>query len=144
MRRCSVRPLLTPLFLLALAVGAGGCRRAPDGARSAAPSRQADLITLQEIEPRSWNSIYEVVATLRPIWLNSRGRETLNMAPVETQAIVDGVRMGPVHVLETIPVQGVQSIRFIDGNEATARWGLGYGKGAIYVVTTRSQKSTPW
>jgi hypothetical protein len=143
MRRIPGRPLLTPLVLLALLGGAPACRSANRDDRPRVAARRADLITLDEIEKRSWNSLYEVVATLRPNWLHDRGPDTVNMAQVEIQAVIDDVRMGGVRVLESTPVPGVQSIQFIPGPEATARWGLGYGDGAIYVLTRRSTK-TPW
>jgi len=49
---------------------------------------------------------------------------------------LDGSLMGGPEQLRQIQVRSISSIRFLDGLEATNRWGLDHGLGAI-VVSTR-------
>jgi len=49
----------------------------------------------------------------------------------------DGVRVGLFSSLETIMVETIQEVRWLDGPDATQRYGTGHGAGAIEVTTRR-------
>jgi hypothetical protein len=60
------------------------------------------------------------------------------MTPGEVQVLMNGLRMGGVAALYETPIAGITYMQFYQGTEAAARWGLGYGKGAIYLITTKA------
>jgi hypothetical protein len=51
---------------------------------------------------------------------------------------LDGSLMGGLDQLKAISVRSIASIRFLDGLEASNRWGLNHGMGAIVVSTRES------
>jgi hypothetical protein len=53
------------------------------------------------------------------------------------QVYVDDSRVGGVEQLRYIAISAVESMRYIDANAATARWGLDHEDGAIYVLSIR-------
>jgi hypothetical protein len=126
----SRRSLLLGLLLPLAACSSGGRSGTPRAAR-----RRADLITLDEIQGRHWANVYELVSALRANWLHERGSDTLVGEPVQVQVHLDDLRLGGVDALRSTPVMGVAYIQYFDPITASARWGLGYGKGAIYIST---------
>jgi hypothetical protein len=50
---------------------------------------------------------------------------------------VDGVRRGGLDVLQSIGIEQVGELRFLDANDATTRYGTGHVYGAIEVRTKR-------
>lgn len=99
-----------------------------------ASSRRMDLITREEIESQHWANAYELVAALRPNWLNERGPDSFG-TPAELQVHFNGVRAGGIATLRQMIVTEVVYLEYIDPIAATARWGLGYGHGAIELST---------
>jgi hypothetical protein len=81
------------------------------------------------------------VQSLRPRWLRISspttltGRETIKV-------YLDGSLLGGPEQLQQITTSSISSIRFLDANEATQRWGLDHGQGAI-VVSTRRDRPGP-
>jgi len=120
--------------LLALSI-AGGCA---GGTRPAAGTPEdRSLITREQMLVRHFATAYDAVHSIRGNWLIARGKESLNRN-VEILVYVDGVRMGGIRTLQSISTETVQYIRFFSGIEATTRWGLDHGRGAIFVVTEGS------
>lgn len=120
------------LLLACLAVGAGCAQRTAEGARVPAP--RPDLITREEIERQHWASAYELVATLRPNWLHERGQDTFG-TPVELQVHFNSIRLGGPAMLRETPATELAYLQYFDPLAASARWGLGYSKGAIVLST---------
>ena len=122
------------LLLGALAAVALSC--ASSGRTKQRPSaRQPDFITLDEINRGHWRNAYDMIVALRGHWLNERAQETILGEPTEIQVHLDDMRLGGVASLRTIAVHDIMSARFHRPIEASARWGLGYGKGAIELST---------
>ena len=119
-------------LLLALLLLAGGC--ASNGASQRAG--RADLIVQEQIQGRGFASAYDVVEALRGGWLRTRGEGTLTGPPTEIQVYLDATRLGNTSTLRQIPAVNVTYIQWYNANDATARWGIGHGAGAIYVSTT--------
>jgi hypothetical protein len=46
---------------------------------------------------------------------------------------VDGVRSGDFSYLESLRIEEVERVRFINARDATTRWGTGHPGGAIEV-----------
>lgn len=96
--------------------------------------RRTDVITREEIDRQHWANAYDLVAALRPAWLNERGPDTFG-TPVELQVHVNGIRAGGISALREMAVTDLVYLEFIDPIAATARWGFGYGHGAIDLST---------
>jgi hypothetical protein len=127
--RLTTRPILV-LALLGVAVACSPAR--PAG--GAAPRQRADRISQEEILRRDWSNVYEVVSTLRPQWLQVRGRDTLGQQG-EIRAYLNSARLVSMEALRDMPAMGILYIQFVDPIAASARWGLDHGQGAIVVAT---------
>ena len=145
-------PLLMTLALLPAAACAGrgsGTSTTPEGDTAAAaaaagaeqqrrprpPRSRADMITREEIERTDYNNAYELVEALRNNWLQPRGTDTFFGKPGEVRVRVDNNEFGGVERLREIALSTVDYVRFVDPVDAAGRWGIGYGHGAIHVVT---------
>ena len=116
--------------------------------REARPDR--DVLTLAQIEDADQTNALDLIRSLRPQWLRTRGMNS-SISPVEQpggqvtaasnqdpiQVYVDGNRMGSTEVLSTIPAINIGEIRFYSGPEAQSRFGLGNSNGAIAISTRR-------
>ncbi|MBW3630583.1 MAG: hypothetical protein KY464_14970 [Gemmatimonadetes bacterium] len=120
------------LVALTVLLLAGGCASAAGGART---SGRSDLIVEEQIRSRGFTSAYDVVETLRGNWLRTRGVDSFS-TPSEIQVYVDNVRLGGIHMLRQIAPMTVTYIQWFNPIDASARWGLGHGAGAIYVSTS--------
>ena len=126
----AIRGALIPWLLLAcLGCASGGSRARSFGSR-------ADLIGPEELAKAEWANVYDLVSSLRPRWLQSRGPDSFSN-PSVVQVIVDDMKVGGVSALRQLPTSGITSLQFFDGITATSRWGLDFGSGAIYVSTRR-------
>lgn len=130
-RPARLRALAAVLLLLA-APACGG--RVPSGEARSSRSAYA-TITRQEIDTRAWSSVLDLVSTLRPMWVRTRGADNLNNQSTPVQAYLDNTRLSGVNSLESISTAGVVAVDFVDGVEAAARWGLNHSQGAIVVRT---------
>jgi hypothetical protein len=130
MRTILHRALALGALALSLAcASASSSTRRPSGSRS-------DLIGAEELSKAQWPNAWELVSNLRPQWLTQRGTDSFNN-PSVIQVIVDDVRLGPVTSLRNLPTSGITSLQWVDALSATARWGLDFGSGAIYISTRR-------
>ncbi len=117
------RPLLvlTTLVVAACAsAGQGGDDR---------PRRDPNLITFVEMADWSSNTLHEVIQTLRPRWLQGRGRGV--------PAVVLDTRRVDLGTLRTLRPTDVELVRWVSAPDATTRFGTGYANGLIEVVTRR-------
>jgi hypothetical protein len=89
------------------------------------------------MEGAGYSDAFSVVQALRPRWLWTRGSTSINQ-PEAVKIYLDGSLMGGPDYLRQIPVRSISSMRFLNGLEATNRWGLDHGLGAI-LVSTRQQ-----
>lgn len=99
---------------------------------------ESNLITYAEIEHSEYHTLYDLIEAKRGLWLRPRGRSTVNGQAAEIQVHFDDLRLGGVSVLKTLTLDGIKSIRFVDPIAASARWGLGYGEGAIAISSRDS------
>ncbi len=119
--------------LLVLGPALGGCA-AGSGAGGGGGQDQKAL-TAEEMEASGYTDAFSVVQALRPLWLWTRGTSTINQQE-SVKVYMDGNLLGGPDQLRGIPIRSIASMRFLDGLEATNRWGLDHGLGAI-VVSTR-------
>jgi hypothetical protein len=113
------------LALSLLALGPAACSTASGGGGGGGGG--ADLITRAELEDFPTLSAYEVVQRLRPRWLTRRSGSG------DPVVLMDGAPMGDLSFLRTVRTSQVEEIRHMSGNDATTRYGTGYGGGTIEI-----------
>ncbi|MBM3906509.1 MAG: hypothetical protein FJ363_00380 [Gemmatimonadetes bacterium] len=94
----------------------------------------SSLITRQQIQEGQFTNAYDAVKTLRGSWLNTVRPESFRY-PAVIQVYLDGVRIGDPSSLSTVQTLPIQYIRYYSAQDASARWGIDHGAGAIYVST---------
>lgn len=136
MRRNSSR-LAGLALLCVLAAGCGGATAGGGGT----PRGDANVITAAEIDGAGHADALSLVQSLRPRWLRVRGASTV--AGSETVKVyLDGSLLGSPQTLRQISTQSIGSLRYLTGLEATQRYGLDHGAGAI-VASTRGRAPEP-
>ncbi|CAN5283983.1 hypothetical protein BH20GEM2_BH20GEM2_14860 [soil metagenome] len=95
------------------------------------------VISAEELQAANQNDVCSVVELLRPQWLRPRGISSINQRE-SVKVYLDDSLVGGPESLRQISTRSVSSIRFLDGLEATQRWGLDHGLGAIQVFTRRN------
>lgn len=119
--------LLCSLIALLAACASKGAPGAPTTSRS--------VLSSEEMVRAGYPDVFTTVQSLRPHWLQKRGQTSLRRGEI-IKVYLDGSLLGGVEDLKTITTRSIQTIRFLDGIEASQRWGLDHGAGAI-VVSTR-------
>lgn len=112
---------------------AGACVSA-GGATDNAAHNDRDVITQQEIDASNANDGYAVVRALRPHWLLPAPMGSTTQV---VQVYVDGGKVGSAGVLQRYNVRSIREIRWLNGVDATTRFGTGNGAGAILVFLKR-------
>lgn len=132
------RPVFVALLAAAAVTGCAGSGASGGGATTSAPRAKVDplLITQDELQSRNFNNLYEAVAILRSSWLRPRNPDSFD-SPSTIQVYLDNLRIGGVDQLKGLQVITVGSVRWYDGIQATARWGMDNAAGAIAVTSRR-------
>ena len=128
-----VAPMRASLFRPAVFLILSAC-----AARTPASARvplDRSIITQQEILEHKFENVYDAVEALRPMWLQTRGTNSLTQQSTQVQVYLDNNRLGGIETLGSINLASVVYIRHYDGVAATARWGLDHGQGVIFVST---------
>ena len=138
--RPSARAALLRALVPALALLAPACAgsRPAEGPPRSATRRNFDVITQEEIEQRAWSSAFDLVSTLRPQWVRQRGPDSFRGTSTPVQTYLDNTRLTGIAALASISTAGLRAVEWVDGVEASARWGLDHSQGAI-VLRTRAQ-----
>ncbi len=128
------------LFLSACASGgastaSSSTSAAPsDGLVSASAARlDRSVLEGEPLRSPEFRTAYDAVYRLRRNWLIDRGPERVDGGQTHLVVYLDDMRMGGPDYLKDIPINGVESIRFINGTAAFARWGEGHERGVIEV-----------
>jgi hypothetical protein len=119
-------------FAIMLTALTAACSSNP--APASRPRFDAALITREQILEGQFTNAYDAVKTLRGSWLNTVRPESFRY-PAAIQVYLDGVRLGDISALSTVQTLPVQYIRYYSAQDATSRWGVDHGAGAIYVST---------
>jgi hypothetical protein len=99
------------------------------GGQSSGPRRSTNLITPEEWQGQNMTTVFDAVQRLRPGWLQPRGQTGL------PAVFRNNTRWGPdPRSLETLLLSEVAEIRFMNGRDATTRFGTGYPGGIIQVM----------
>lgn len=112
-----------------------------------------DILTAEQLEKARSGNLYNVIQSLRPEWLRTRGtgsmRETARGSAsgmrgeieIEHPGIpsirvyLDYSLLGDLDSLRSVDAGTVGEVRFMSAAEATQRWGAGHLHGAILVLT---------
>jgi len=122
------------MFVAAIFVaGSIACASAPTTDRS----MNLQLITQQEIEKTNAQNAYEVVRKLRPNYLVSRGKVTINGSEDRTtpNVYLNGQFLGPTEMLASVPVSSIAEIRLYHAGEVPAKWEQNNPSGLIAIKT---------
>jgi hypothetical protein len=126
------RLMIVPLVAVALACGS-------TPTRTTQPRADRKLLTVEEIAKTGSTDAFTAVQALRPHWLTKRGVSSVNLRET-IKVYLDGNLMGGPEFLRQISTNSISSIRHLDGLEATQRYGLDHGVGAILVFTRRDSQ----
>ena len=126
-RSCAVLTLAVGLAVSGCASGGGGGGGSLNGP-----------ITRAELETVAASDAYEAIQALRSLWLRSRASPTPNEPNPQPVVYVDGAPRGGLQELRSLSVQDIESINYINGRDATTRWGTGHHAGVIEIRTRRS------
>ncbi len=104
------------------------------------PSQDPNVITYEELEEHRFTDVYDAIQALRSNWLIPRGPDSFR-TPSEVVVRYDDTRLGDVSTLRSINIKSVVYIRYYNGIDATARWGLDHGAGVIFVSSRNAPRS---
>jgi hypothetical protein len=118
---------IAAILVLSLS-GCGATTQRPD------TGGNRNLITLLEIQaaPNPSMNLWDFIAGARPHFLRDRGVGSFqNTTPVTAVVYLDGNMLGDIRSLRSISLSSVQLIEYMSGPDATTRYGMGHGGGAI-------------
>jgi hypothetical protein len=129
-------PWVALLFTLAMAACAstGGSARSTTG-----------MLTAEDLDNLGPGvSAYEAIERLRPVWLRDRGVNSPSAAYADDTLPKVHIDTTPYDLgaLRSFRTTDIQTISFMDGRDATTRFGTGYVNGVI-LVTTRTGGRPP-
>ena len=128
-----MRPIRSTLIAASFAFAAA-CASSGASTAENAPRRDRSVITQEEIDASKANDAYTVVRSLRPAWLLPK---TVGSSRQSVQVYIEGNKAGATAVLQQYNVNTIREIRFLNGEDATTRFGTGNGAGAILVLLKR-------
>ena len=117
-------------------IGLSACATASTGK---ARARDYNVITQDEIVAQNGTNAYEVISHLRPQYLKTRGRTTIQGQPTVASeyasVFMDNQFFGDLNSLTNIPTINIKEIHYLPVNEAVTRYGMQYGNGVIEIRT---------
>jgi hypothetical protein len=116
-----------PILLLVAACG---------GRQAVQSGGDRNLLSSDELQRAGFTDGLMAVQSLRPHWLQMRGPTSRRAETIKVY--LDGSLLGGPDQLKTITTRSIGSIRYFNGLEASQRWGLDHGQGAIVVNTRKS------
>ncbi len=101
-----------------------------------APRDNPNVITEAQIAEAQGANVYEVISRVRPAFLRSRGTGSMSSGSLEYAEVYrDGMRVGGIGTLRSMPIGGVREIRYYNLGDATMKFGSGHTGGVIEVMT---------
>ena len=101
-------------------------------------------ITYEEVQTarRPGSTAWDLISSLRPLYLTSRGMTSLGSASSGVSSIsavavvyVDGSRYGDLQSLKTLNADTVHHVEYMNAADATTRYGTDHSGGAILIYT---------
>lgn len=128
---------MTKLYAFAAIFLALGCGSAPMPVVVGAPGHR-DMLFEAEIQTNRvpGMTVYDIVAHLRPEYLRSRGTNSLrDLTPPTAIVYVDNVKYGSLETMRSMSADNIAQIQYLSANNATTRFGMDHGAGAILITT---------
>lgn len=119
--------------VVAVGCASSGAGTAADGTQT--QSRNSNIILREEIAATSLGNMADVIQQLRPQFLRSRGRTSINLPADQIAVYMDDVHLGTVGVLSSIGANGVLRVEFIRGADTGFKFGLDHQAGVIHIIT---------
>lgn len=94
-----------------------------------------NTITAAEVESSHESNAYDVVRSIRPNMLTTRGQSTFINSDPGIVVFLNGTQYGDVQSLRRINASDIDQIHFYSAAEASVRHGTGYPEGVIEVTT---------
>jgi hypothetical protein len=118
-----------------LAFGAmAACATAGTSASPAA--RSSNVISEAEISGSHESNAFDLIRSLRPLYLKSRGKSSINNNTNEYATVyLDGQQYGDISTLRTIASAQIREIRYYSASDAMTKFGMQAGGGAIEILT---------
>ena len=124
------------LFLSVATFAISACASAGAGG---SVHRDYNLITQNEITQQNGSNAYDVISHLRPSFLKTRGRTSIQTPPSAASeyasVFLDSQFFGDLNTLRNIASINIKDIRYLPANEAVTRYGMQYGNGVIEIRT---------
>jgi hypothetical protein len=142
-RRDTAAALFAALALAGCASGGGGNGEgqpgAPLSATAPAEVTEPNVLTAAQLRQTDTSTLWDALRRLRPQWLQARADISLVDADGGGRAVVylHGIRHGELSTLRQFNIDKVLRVEFIDGRDATTRFGTGHGGGVIMVDLNR-------
>ena len=128
--------MVRKIVYLAAIVGLSACASAGAGKTKL---RDYNVIQQSEITAQNGTNAYDVISHLRPQYLKTRGRTTIQGQPTVASeyasVFVDSQFFGDLNSLRDIASINIKEIRYLPANEAVTRYGMQYGNGVIEIRT---------
>ena len=106
-------------------------------ASPAARSRDRSVLSRTEIRETQYTNVYDVVLALRGNWVRVRSAESIQGRSSAVQVYLDMQRLTGLDELKSMSPLNILSIRYLDALQASARFGMDHGSGAILVSTAK-------
>lgn len=134
MRRQRPGVIAVSLFLFLGFLGACYPGRANSGS-----GVSPDLIGNWELQELADYNALDAIRRLRPAWLRGGTRPAIAVGQTSTYPRVhlNGVPLQNIDELEEIDARDVREMRFLNGPDASTRYGTGYMNGAILITLER-------
>lgn len=129
-----MRPKLLSLVVGGLAVFSTAC-----AGRAARTGSQHNVVSAQELAVTGNVNLYEALARVRPTFLRSRiGGGTTGVQAAPVTVYYDGMKMieGLEH-LRSLSARSIQEVRFLEPQQANARFGGNNSGGALLVTSKK-------
>lgn len=131
----SWRPMLLILSSLALAACANFRGNFDPEPTLGAGGR--DVLFAADLVHADAPTVYEAILEVRPDFFDRRAKLEVNGRSAPVRVFVDGVNMGDIDALRTLPLGPVTSVRYVEPGDAEFRWAHGVNGAAILVTTAR-------
>ena len=112
----------------------------PDLLRVAVPvATSPEVLSGDEIRRTGAGNVWEALLKLRPLWLRARGGtgSMVSSRPTAPVVYVAGIPYGAPRTLQTMNVDQIRRVEFINASDATTRFGTGHSGGVIWVDRDR-------
>ncbi len=103
------------------------------------PTRRRDRTVLSrtEIRETQYTNLYDVILALRGNWVRVRSAESIQGRSSAVQVYLDMQRLNGLDELKSMSPLTIQTVQYLDALQASARFGMDHGAGAILVMTAK-------